>query len=82
MNKKGFFALLGVLAALVIIFILCYIVYSKKTPFINKSTQKVLTEEGIDTSNYQATIDSTKKKIEEINKQYEEQLNNLDKQSE
>lgn len=68
--KKGF-ALIEITISLVIIAILYYIVantYFKKTK-MDKETERALSEHGIDTSSSKAFIESTKNKVEEINKQ-------------
>ncbi|MFH1339311.1 MAG: hypothetical protein ABIH40_05670 [Candidatus Omnitrophota bacterium] len=52
-----------------------------KKPSIDKEAEKPLSEQGIDATNYQTILDSTKKKVEDINKQLlerEKQLKDLE----
>lgn len=73
-KEGGFFTLLGLLLAIVIIFILCYIalrVYFKKPP-LDKESEKLLSEQGIETSSYQAILDNARKKIKEVERKLQE----------
>ena len=47
-------------------------VYFKK-PYLDKKTEQTLSEQGIDTTNYKAILDSTKEKIRNIDKQLMDQ---------
>lgn len=73
-DKRGFLTLLGLIFTLAIICWLFYILmntYFKRLP-TNKSLQGQgvdLSGQGIDATNYQSVTDSTRKKIEDINKQ-------------
>jgi len=78
--NSGFVGILGILFTLVIICILILIMfkgYGNKGIF-NKEMKRVLSKEGIDTSTYKTTIDSTKKKLNRINKDYNDRLKQLD----
>lgn len=70
-NKRGFISLIELLLAAVIILFIGYIMLNlyTKGSYIDKKTKKVLEEGGIDTSGYKGILDSTKRKIEDINKQ-------------
>ena len=74
------FGLIELLVSLVIISVLSYIslrAYFKK-PLMDASTERVLSEHGIDSSSSQALIQSTKNKVEEINKKQAESQNIID----
>jgi len=70
-NNKGFGSLIGLLLTAVMIAFLCYIMMKVyvKGPSMDKKTKEILEEESIDTSSSKGILDSTKKKIEDINKQ-------------
>lgn len=79
-NRKGYFALLGLIVSLVVALVVCYLVFkSYLVPLHTDKADdnKLFKSEGIDTSSYQSIKDSTKKKMDEINKQYEKQLNSI-----
>ena len=60
-DKKGIFSLLGLLLATMVVVFLSYIlltVYFKK-PAIEKETEAILVQQGIDSSSYQSILDST-----------------------
>ncbi len=44
-----------------------------KKPYFDKKTEQALSEQGIDTTNYKAILDSTKEKIKNIDKQLMDQ---------
>ena len=73
-SNKGFVSLLGLILSIAIICILFYIslkVYFKKL-LPEGEIKKSLEGQGIDTSSYPAVLDSSKKKIEDINRQIHE----------
>ena len=78
--KKGFFTLLGVLLAIVIVFFLFYLL--SKVYFGNPSsdnkTKEFLSKQGIDASSHKTILDSTTKKIEDINKKLRSQTEELE----
>jgi hypothetical protein len=84
-DKRGYLTLLGLIITLAFICFLFYTLintYFKKLP-IDKSLQGqggILSSQGIDATNYQSVTKSTRKKIEGINKQHREELENLQKQ--
>ncbi len=82
-NNKGFFSLLGVIFSIIMFLFIIFLVYKSYwvRPVINKETNKQMQELGIDSSSYQKIKESTQKKIEDINKQYETQLNQLGTQT-
>lgn len=83
-DEKGFFSILGLIVSLIIVMVVCYLVFkSYLVPMrLHKNLdEKMFKEQDIDTSSYQAIKESTKKKVEEINKQYEIQLNGLSNQT-
>ncbi|MFH1201592.1 MAG: type II secretion system protein [Candidatus Omnitrophota bacterium] len=74
LKQKRAFGFIEILLVLVIISFLSYFIlktYLKK-PNLNNDTQKVLTEEGIDSTNQKALLDSIKSKVGAINKQQAE----------
>lgn len=65
---KAGFGFIEILLALAIIAFIAYKVfnvYFKKTS-LDKDTQKIISEQGIDTTSYKSTIDSTRDKLKEI----------------
>ena len=74
---KSGFVFLELVLVLAIILFLCYRLLNMyfKKPSLDKETKKVLTEQGIDTTSYKATLDSTREKVEDITKQ---RMNTLD----
>ena len=79
-SKRRAFMLLEMIFALIIILFLCYIVlkfYITK-PIINNKTQNILSKEGVDSSSPRAIIDSTRGKIEEINKKTLDRVKQLE----
>ena len=68
--------LLVVLA--IIMFIASKVLKSYFTqPSLDKETQKVITEQGIDTTSYQSLIGSSKKKLQDIQDQHMKELDNI-----
>ncbi len=78
-NEKGFLSLLGLLFTLAIILFVCYIMINTylRKPISDKSTEKVISEQNIDTSSYQSIVDTTRKRVQDIEKQAEERQNQL-----
>lgn len=73
------FMFLELLLVLVIIMFIAFKVfesYSKK-PVLNKETEKVMSEQGIDTTSYKSIIDSTKSKLEDIQNRRVDQLDTI-----
>lgn len=69
-KKKGFLSLLGLILTVGIIIFLCYLsinTYLKK-PVVDKKSRDALAKQGIDTSSQQAVLESTKRRIADINK--------------
>jgi hypothetical protein len=79
--RTGFMFLELLLAAAVVMF-LAFAVFKLyfKQPYtnINKETQKVILEQGIDTTSYKSTVDSTRSKIEDIQNKHFEELNKIE----
>lgn len=75
--KKAQLSLIGILAALLIIGLLSY--YSFKAYFkpVDKQTKETLTQENIDTTNYQTVADSARQKVNEINKKMQNRAKEL-----
>lgn len=68
-KTKGFFLLIGILLTAAIMAMICYMLFSYlRKPSFDKRNRELLSEENIDATNYQTTLDSTKKRIEDINK--------------
>lgn len=77
--KMGFVTLLALLLVLVIMCILIYMLYNtyfKKLSPEGRTTKSFL-EQGLDTSNYQSILDSTRKTVKDINKQQLDRTNDL-----
>jgi len=76
--KKGF-AFIETLIVLTIILFLVYklLNFYFKQPSINPETNKALIEQGIDTTNYKTTADTVRNKIQDIQKQHLDQLNEI-----
>lgn len=76
--KTGFM-LIELLVALAIIMFIVFKVLSPHfiKPSLDKETQKVISEQGIDTTSYKSTIDSTRNKLRDIQKQHDDELNQI-----
>lgn len=70
-SRKGFM-FIELLLALVIIMFIAFAVFKLyfKDSSISKETQGVISEQGIDTTNYKSIIDSSKKKLEVVQDKY------------
>jgi len=79
--KTGFMfiELLLVLAIIMFIAFKVFKLYFKK-PSFNKETQRAISEQGIDTASYKSIIDSTKRKLQDIQGQHMEELRNITNQ--
>ena len=77
--KTGFMfiELLLVIAIIMFIAFKVFNVYFKK-PVLNKETEKVISEQGIDTTSYKSTINSTRDKIEDIQNKHFDELNKIE----
>ena len=76
------FGLLEVFLVAIVLFLLSFLAIRTylKGPTLDKSTQKTLTEQGIDASSQQAVLESARERIEDYNKQIRNrqiELNNL-----
>lgn len=78
LKEAGFMFIEILLALAIIMFILFKILdfYFKKS-HPDKDTRKLITEQGISTSNPQSIIGSTRDKIEDIQKQHLNELDNI-----
>lgn len=78
-DKKGgsFIELLLAVGIVIFLYYIAMKIYIKKPP-LNKDTQKVLTEQGIDASGGKSTLESVTDKISEINKKQLEHAKELD----
>jgi uncharacterized protein YneF (UPF0154 family) len=76
-TKTGFM-FIELLLVLVIIMFIAFKVFNVyfKNPSLNKETQRVISGQGIDTTSYKSIIDSTKKKLQDIQDQHMEKLGN------
>ena len=70
-----FIELLLVLAIIMFVAFTVFKLYFKK-PSLNKETQRVISEQGIDTASSRSIIDSTQKKLQDIQGQRMEELGN------
>ena len=68
--------LIVVLAIVMFIAFKMWEAYSKK-PVLSKESEKVMAEQGIDTTNYKTISDSIKNKVEDIQKQHIDELNKM-----
>jgi len=77
--KAGFMfiELLLVLAIITFIAFKVFKLYFKNPP-LNKETQKVIAAQGIDTRSYKSTIDSTRDRLEDIQKKHFDELNKIE----
>lgn len=75
---KAGFMFIELLLVLAIIAFIAFRVFKFyfKNPSFNKETQRVISEQGIDTASYESIIDSTKKKLQGIQDQHMEKLGN------
>ncbi|MGA2774552.1 MAG: hypothetical protein ABSE81_00585 [Candidatus Omnitrophota bacterium] len=73
--KTGFMLIEFLLVLVIIMFVVFKVwdIYFKK-PALNKETQKVMTEQGVDTTNYKTISDSIKNKVEDIQSQHINEL--------
>ncbi len=71
--------LIELLAALAIIMFIVFKVLNSHVmkPSLSKDTQKVISGQGIDTTSYKSTIDSTRNKLRDIQNQHNDQLNQI-----
>jgi len=72
---KGF----ALIEIIIVLAIICFIIfkmvdYYSKKPKINKETEKLLLEQGIDTTNYKSTVDTVRSKIEGIQEEHLDKL--------
>lgn len=77
---KAGFALIEIVLVLVIVYLIVNMVvnlYFKKPIIVNKEEAKVLTQEGIDTTNYQTIVNSVKEKVEGIQDQYVQEMEKI-----
>lgn len=76
--KAGFMfiELLLVLAIVMFTAFKVFNLYFKKSPF-NKETQRVISEQGIDTTSSKSIIDSTRKKLQDIQSQHMDELDKI-----
>lgn len=76
--KTGFM-FIELLLVLAIIMFIAFKVFKAyfKQPSLNKETQRLISEQGIDTASYKSIIDSTKKKLQGIQDQHMEKLDNV-----
>jgi hypothetical protein len=74
---RGFASMIGLLFALAIVLFIFYILFNTyfKRTSMDKSTEKAVQEQGINTANYGTIIDSTRNKIKDIEKQAAEREN-------
>jgi len=79
--NKGFglIEILAVLLTLAFIFYGASGLYFKQTIATNKELKKTLSEEGIDTTNYNTILDSAKEKIKDLEIKIENQYKVLEK---
>jgi uncharacterized protein YneF (UPF0154 family) len=77
--KTGFM-FIELLLVLAIIMFIAFKVFKLyfKNPSLNKETQRVISEQGIDTTSYKSTIDSTRDKLENIQNKHFDELNKLE----
>ncbi len=77
-NNSGFLSLIGILLAILIIgilFLFTFKIYFGRN--YSEQEKKIFKEQGIDITNYQSVIDSSKKRVIDFNKEQEERLKEL-----
>lgn len=81
-KSQAGFGLIEILLALLMIYFLYYLManfYFKKNSLnVNKETEKVLTQQGIDTTNYKTVVDSTKQKIRGVEEEQAKRTKELE----
>ena len=77
---KAGFMFLEILLVLAIIMFIAFKVFKLyfKNPPIDKETQRVITEQGINTTTYKSIINSTKDKLEDIQNKHIDELNKIE----
>jgi prepilin-type N-terminal cleavage/methylation domain-containing protein len=77
-NRAGF-TFIEMILALGIVLFLAYTLlnFNFNRPVLDEETKKAVAEQGIDTANYKTTIDSTRSKIQDIQKQRIDGLNGI-----
>ncbi len=84
-KNDGFLSLLGILLTLIIIGFLSYTAfknYSSSVSQTDKSMDKTFKEQGINTTSYQAVLDTTRKRVNDLTQQqinYFQQVEDLPK---
>jgi len=73
----GLIELVLVLLTIILLYYLSAKFYFKR-PSLNKEVEKTLVQQGIDTTNYKTILDSTKAKLNNIQKQQEERANKFE----
>ncbi len=77
--NSGFAGILGIIITLAIICVIVLVVFKDKNDgIVNKQIKNDLSKEGINTATYKTTIDSTRQKINVVNKDYSDRLKQLD----
>jgi len=76
---KAGFMLIELLLVLAIIMFIAFKVFKLyfKKPALDKETQRAISEQGIDTASPNSIIDSTQKKLQDIQGQHMGELNNI-----
>jgi len=80
LNRETGFSLIGMLLALIIIAIL-YLIAIKvyfKGPVIDEETKEFLTEQGIESDDYRGVVESTRHKMDKVNKEIERREKHLE----
>lgn len=77
-NRAGF-TIIEIMLVLGVIMFLAYILlnFNFNRPMLDEETKKAVSEQGIDTANYKTTIDSARSKIQDIQKQRIDRLNDI-----
>lgn len=77
----GFLGLLELLVVASIILFLAYKMYNGyfRRPIADRQTEKMATEQGIDTTSAKTVLDSTKQKLQAISQQFRVQEKELEK---
>ena len=72
-RKKAFASLIELLVVLAIILFLCYIAFNRyfNKPCFDKKTKQVLSEQNINNADYQTIVETTRDKVNDINKTIE-----------
>ena len=79
MNKQKAFAFIEILLVTAIVLGLCYYLFNAylKNSAMDAKTKDILSEQGIDTTSYKATINSVRDKVQDITVKRMDELDSI-----